>query len=139
MLGAMEVILDVSAEGFLNADSGLVSHVRNGDTLASTSLGRSFLISKGIGSSRFCMFLSGNAEGAFASKTATIAAAMSLPPPAITAATFTVNAAAVVASVMSALTTTVLAVYIIYRGYRDKHCHSIEVRWGAEVPCPGTL
>jgi hypothetical protein len=84
--------------------------------IASTSLSRSFLISKGIGSGRFWMFLSGNAEGALPSRTATNAAAMSLPPPAITAATSPVNAAAVVASVMSTLTTTVLVVYLIYSG-----------------------
>jgi hypothetical protein len=47
--------------------------------------------------------LTGNAEVAFPSRTATIAAA----PPATTAATSLANAAAVVASVMSTLTTTV--------------------------------
>jgi hypothetical protein len=57
---------------------------------------------------KFWMLLSGNAEVAFPSRTTTIAAAANLPAPA-TADASTANVAAIAASVMSALTTTVTA------------------------------
>jgi hypothetical protein len=68
-------------------------------------LGRALLATR-TNANTFWMLLSGNAEVAFPSRSATITAAANLPTPNTTAATFTGQTAAVAASVMIALTST---------------------------------
>jgi hypothetical protein len=69
-------------------------------------LGRVLLAAR-IDVNSFGVFLSGNAEVAFASMTATTTPATSLATPATSATTSTENVVAITASMMSALTTTV--------------------------------